>query len=64
MKIIINQSGCPLSSRRFDWAAYVDGKEESGPYGWGRSPEAALEELQEKLDCWITNGGKHERVDE
>jgi len=39
----------PIPSREFDWCAYVDGHEE-GPQGYGRTQEAAIAELMERIE--------------
>jgi hypothetical protein len=37
--------------REFDWCAYLDGKEEAGPYGWGMTEAEAIADLKEQLDA-------------
>lgn len=39
----------PIPDRAFDWCAYFDEHEEDGPYGYGKTPEGALEELVQAL---------------
>lgn len=36
----------PVPSRQFDWCAFFEGDEELGQYGWGRTREEAIEDLQ------------------
>jgi hypothetical protein len=35
----------PIRDRQFDWCAYVDGEEERGHYGYGRTKEEAIIDL-------------------
>ena len=35
-----------ISYRSFDWCAYYDGTEEDGNYGWGRTEEEAIQDLE------------------
>jgi hypothetical protein len=44
----------PIPIRSFDWLAYEDGREESGPFGTGPSREAAVADLFEALDNGFT----------
>ena len=37
----------PIPSRDHDWCAYREGREENGNYGWGRTPDAAIADLQQ-----------------
>lgn len=39
----------PIPPREFDWCAYYDGDEESGQYGYGRTEQAAVDDL---TDNW------------
>ncbi len=39
----------PVPSRQFDYAAWIDGREE-GPTGYGPTPEAAIADLREWLE--------------
>jgi len=39
----------PIPIRQFDWRAYLDGGEESGPYGYGVTEEAAVADLREQI---------------
>lgn len=41
----------PIPIRSLDWEAYLDGWEETGPYGHGETCEEAVADLREKLDC-------------
>ena len=40
----------PIPDRRFDWAAWVDGREE-GPVGRGATESAAIQDLLRDLDA-------------
>ena len=35
----------PIPWRNFDWSAFRDGTEESGPVGYGRTKEEAIADL-------------------
>lgn len=50
MKIRTSYVYPPIPTRRFDWAAWVDGHEESGQVGYGATEAEAIEELREMLD--------------
>jgi len=39
----------PIPNRNFDWSAYLDGNEESGPYGQGASEHIAIADLVQQL---------------
>lgn len=40
----------PIPVRSFDWCAYLEGDEEDGPRGFGKTKEEAIENLKEELD--------------
>lgn len=40
----------PIPIRTSDWCACVEGHEEDGPYGWGRTEAEAIADLEEKLE--------------
>jgi len=40
----------PIPVRDHDWCAYIDGQEEDGPYGWGRTEAEAIRDLKEQLE--------------
>ena len=40
----------PIPIRKFDWQAWVDGSDESGPYGFGPTEQEAIEDLKEQLE--------------
>lgn len=40
----------PIPPRDFDWMAWLDDQEESGPYGYGPTEEAAIEDLLIELE--------------
>lgn len=39
----------PIPLRQFDWCAYIDGEEEAGNYGWGRTEADAIADLKQIL---------------
>jgi hypothetical protein len=39
----------PIPTRHFDWAAWLDGREEDGPFGNGATEADAIEELRVQL---------------
>jgi hypothetical protein len=43
--IVTSHDRPPIPDRRFDWCAYRDGREEDGPYGWGRTEAEAIADL-------------------
>ena len=40
----------PIPIREYDWCAYYDGLEEDGPQGFGRTEQAAIEDLKRNTD--------------
>lgn len=48
--IVVSAIFPPVPSTRFDWCAYIDGREERGPYGYGPTRDAAVAELFEFID--------------
>ena len=48
-KIITSFLYPPIPIRNHDWVAYLEGEEESGPYGYGKTEEEAIEDLKEQL---------------
>ena len=49
-KIITRFVYPPIPDRRYDWAAYYDGKEEDGPYGRGETEQQAIDDLLEQTE--------------
>lgn len=47
--LVIDYVFPPIPVRSFDWAVWIDGREESGPYGRGPTREAAINDLFEQL---------------
>ena len=45
MKIITVHTYPPIPVRDFDWHAYLDGREEDGEYGSGRTEAEAIKDL-------------------
>jgi len=41
----------PIPTRAMDWCAYLDGQEESGPYGWGETEADAIADLLEAAEA-------------
>jgi hypothetical protein len=59
MKIITNHrfgdAALPVGKvrgpfRHHDWCAYLEGREERGPYGWGRTEAEAVNDLNAILE--------------
>lgn len=46
-KIITNHEYPPIPDRSHDWAAYYEGTEENGNYGWGKTEAEAIADLVE-----------------
>jgi hypothetical protein len=40
----------PIRIRSCDWRAWIDGEEESGRYGYGKTQEQAIEDLKAQLE--------------
>ena len=45
LKIVTEHTYPPIPIRSFDWHAWIDGFEEDGMYGSGRTEEEAIEDL-------------------
>ena len=45
MKIITHNIFPPIPDRTHDWCAYRDGEEENGNYGYGRTEQEAIADL-------------------
>jgi hypothetical protein len=50
MKIITSHDYPPIPVRHLDWSAYLDGQEETGPYGHGATEQEAIDNLKEQLE--------------
>jgi len=50
VKIITDYVNPPIPIRHFDWAAWIDGQEEHGPYGHGRTEAEAIAQLKEAIE--------------
>jgi hypothetical protein len=50
VKIIAHPTLQPTPRREWDWCAYIDGHEESGPVGYGKTEQEAVEDLQAWLE--------------
>jgi len=48
--IVIEHTYPPIPIRDFDWHAYLDGREEDGNYGHGRTKYQALHDLIDRLE--------------
>ena len=46
-KIVTWHCNPPIPDRSHDWAAYFEGEEENGHYGWGRTEAAAIQDFIE-----------------
>jgi len=57
MKVITHNICPPIPVRGADWAAYLDGQEESGPCGHGATELDAIVDL-----FWQTTNAAEERV--
>lgn len=40
----------PIPSRHWDWVAHIDGEEEYGIHGFGRTEAEAIEDLKYELN--------------
>lgn len=40
----------PIPIRDYDWQAWIRDREECGPFGWGATEQAAIEDLKEWFD--------------
>lgn len=45
-RITVHLVNPPIPDRRWDWCAYRKGEEESGNYGWGRTAQEAVNEME------------------
>jgi hypothetical protein len=50
IKIRTNCDFPPIPIRSFDWSAWIDGREEDGPYGHGATEVEAIADLKEQID--------------
>jgi hypothetical protein len=50
MKIHTHHAYPPIPIRDFDWIAYPDGAEEDGPFGYGRTKQEAIDDLNEQME--------------
>ena len=48
--IVVTHVYPPIPFRNFDWCAYVEGTEETGRYGYGRTKQEAIDELMERIE--------------
>ncbi|CAB4164207.1 hypothetical protein UFOVP826_10 [uncultured Caudovirales phage] len=48
-KIRTNFVNPPLPTRIMDWNAWEDGEEESGPIGYGKTEQEAIDDLKVQL---------------
>lgn len=49
VKIVSHYWAKPIPERKFDWCSCVDGNEEFGPYGYGRTEADAISDLMDQL---------------
>ena len=40
----------PIPTTRFDWCAWMDDTDETGPFGYGRTREEAVDDLERQID--------------
>ena len=45
MSIVTVYSPPPIPTNKMDWTAYIDGQEEHGCYGYGRTEQEAIADL-------------------
>jgi hypothetical protein len=50
LKIRTEHVNPPIPIRTKDWSAWIDGREEDGPFGYGRTEQEAIADLQELLE--------------
>lgn len=50
MKIITSYDYPPIPIRWLDWSAHLDGDEEDGPYGHGKTEAEAIADLKQQLE--------------
>ena len=50
-KIVTSNPYPSIPIRQFDWCAHLDGEEEEGHYGWGRTEAEAIGDLLEILEA-------------
>jgi hypothetical protein len=49
-RIITSHDPKPIPDRRFDWTAVLDGYEPGCPIGYGRTEQAAIMDLMDRLE--------------
>lgn len=49
MSIVIQHVNPPFPGSNYDWCAFPEGKEETGPYGWGKTKLEAVVDLYDSL---------------
>jgi hypothetical protein len=49
-RIVTTYVNPPIPIRTSDWCACIDGQEECGPYGWGRTEAEAIADLEDNLE--------------
>ena len=48
-RILTTNDFPPIPPRNWDWCACLDGDEECGPYGYGRTEREAINNLRDEL---------------
>jgi len=48
-KIVVEYVNPPIPIRVYDWCAWIEGEQETGPWGYGKNEEAAVKDLLECL---------------
>ena len=51
-KILTKYDPPPIPGNDHDWTAWVDGYEEDGLAGWGKTEQEAIDDLMELLDIF------------
>lgn len=50
-RIVVSYFRVPGPAPQFDWTAFYDGTEETGPYGSGATPQAAINDLVDNYEA-------------
>lgn len=50
LKICTRYVHPPIAIRSMDWCAWIDGREEDGPTGYGETEAEAIADLKENLE--------------
>lgn len=58
VKIVTDFVYPPIPIRDKDWRAYIEGEEETGRYGWGKTEESAVLDFVEQYGYFYWPGGQ------